>query len=116
MKINKIIAAFGNMNQIMEGVKNKVFKKQDIEDIADIRWMQCVACPALDETGKHCAMPKTQPCCADCGCSLGLKLRALSSSCPKGKWQAITSAEGDRAIKEQITNSKVEKALNKKNK
>jgi len=116
MKINKIIAAFGNMGQIMEGVKNKVFKNQDVEDIADIRWMQCITCPALDETGKHCAVPKTQPCCADCGCSLGLKLRALSSSCPKGKWQAIVSPEADRAIKEQITNSKMEKALNKKNK
>ena len=102
MKFNKIIGAFGNIGQIMEGVKNKIFKKEDIEEIADIRWMQCMGCPELDEKGEKCAVPGTQPCCAACGCSLGLKLRALSSSCPKNKWQAVISRDGEQAIKAQI--------------
>jgi hypothetical protein len=102
MRFNKIISAFGNAKEILEGVKNKVFKKQDVEDIADLRWMQCMTCSSLDEKGNKCAVPSTQPCCADCGCSLGLKLRALSSSCPQGKWQAIIDPNTERAVKKQI--------------
>jgi hypothetical protein len=102
MRINKILGAFGNIDQILEGVKNKIFKKKDVEDIADLRWMHCVTCKALDETGKNCAVKGTQPCCSDCGCSLGLKLRALSSSCPQGKWHPVTTADGEKAIKKQI--------------
>ena len=45
MKINKIIGALGNMSQIMEGVKNKVFKNEDVEEIARLRWIDCAACP-----------------------------------------------------------------------
>jgi hypothetical protein len=102
MRINKIIGAFGNIKQIAEGVKNKIFKKADVEQIADIRWLECSICPALDVVGKTCAVPNTQPCCSDCGCSLGLKLRALSSSCPKGKWPAIVDAKSEQLIKKQI--------------
>ena len=102
MRINKIIGAFGNIKQIAEGVKNKIFKKADVEQIADIRWLECSICPALDVVGKTCAVPNTQPCCSDCGCSLGLKLRALSSSCPKGKWPAIVDAKSEQLIKKPI--------------
>ena len=116
MRINKILGAFGNMSKIAEGVKNKIFKKQDIEDIADLRWMQCLGCPALDEQGKNCALPGTQPCCADCGCSLGLKLRSLSSSCPKGKWKAVVNSAAESDIKKQIMEENVEKAFNKSEK
>jgi len=109
MKWNKIIGAFNNMDKIMEGVKNKIFKRDDVEQIADIRWMQCLNCPSLDEKGDKCAVPTTQPCCADCGCSLGLKLRALSSSCPKGRWTAVVNKEGEKKIKQQILESRNEK-------
>jgi hypothetical protein len=37
-------------------------------------------------------MPGTQPCCSDCGCSLGLKLRSPDSSCPHPegpKWKEV---------------------------
>jgi hypothetical protein len=32
----------------------------------------------------------TQPCCGECGCSLHLKQRSLTSYCDLGKWNAIT--------------------------
>tara|TARA_B100000902_G_scaffold393358_1_gene447446 strand:- start:861 stop:1196 length:336 start_codon:yes stop_codon:yes gene_type:complete len=102
MKINKIIGALGNMSQIMEGVKNKVFKNEDVEEIARLRWIDCAACPHLDDLGDKCAVKATKPCCGKCGCSLGLKLRALSSSCPIGKWNAVTDPKGESAIKKQI--------------
>lgn len=102
MKINKIIGAFGNIGQIMEGVKNKVFKNEDVEEIANARWVECSTCEHLDETGDKCAVKATKPCCGKCGCSLGLKLRALSSGCPIGKWKHIIDIKTERAIKNQI--------------
>ena len=41
MKINKILGAFGNLDKIAEGIKNKVFKKEHVEEIANIRWLDC---------------------------------------------------------------------------
>lgn len=50
----------------------------------------CNLCPLIDHTGAKCAIPGTQPCCSDCGCSLGFKLRAMDARCthPEGpKWK-----------------------------
>ena len=102
MKINKIIGAFGNMGQIMEGVKNKIFKNEDVEEIAKARWMECATCEHLDNKGDKCAVKATKPCCGKCGCSLGLKIRALSSGCPVGKWKHITDRQTEIALKQQI--------------
>jgi hypothetical protein len=102
MRINKLISALGNVKQIAEGVKNKIFKNEDVEAIAKLRWQECTMCPALDNAGSKCAVNGTAPCCADCGCSLGLKLRALSSECPKGKWKAVMDPASEKMLKEQI--------------
>ena len=50
----------------------------------------------------------TQPCCAQCGCSLGFKLRSLSSSCPLDKWSAIMSEEEEDKLNQQIENEEGE--------
>ena len=102
MKIGKLLSAIGNLNQIAEGVKNKIFKKEDVEEVAAERWKKCLICPSLDRAGYKCAMVGTQPCCADCGCSLGLKLRALSSSCPKGHWNSVMTSEQENEVKKAI--------------
>tara|TARA_R100000900_G_C3259139_1_gene149089 strand:- start:139 stop:465 length:327 start_codon:yes stop_codon:yes gene_type:complete len=102
MKLNKIIGAFGNIDKILEGVKNNIFKKEDVEQIAKLRWQHCAICPALDETGDKCAVNGTQPCCADCGCSLGIKIRSLSSDCPKDKWKAVMDKDSEKKVKKQI--------------
>ena len=99
MKWNKIVNAFGNIDQILEGVKNKIFKRQDVEDIADARWTYCSMCPSLDTVGHSCAVKNTQPCCTDCGCSLGLKLRALSSSCPQKNGELLQMQNQKKLLK-----------------
>ena len=101
MKIVKLLKAIKNVDQILEGVKNKIFKSDDVEAVADERWLHCKECEVLDMSGLNCAAPGTQPCCADCGCSLGIKLRALSSSCPKGKWDAVLSGELEQKFKNE---------------
>jgi len=53
----------------------------------------------------------TQPCCnvnlGGCGCSLSLKLRVLSESCPKDKWKAVTTKQEEEMINQQILNERL---------
>ena len=102
MKLGKLINAFKNADQIMEGIKNNIFKKEHVEAVAHLRWQQCKTCEKLDKEGTECAAPGTQPCCGDCGCSLSLKLRALSSDCPLDKWSALMEEDVEDKVIEQI--------------
>tara|TARA_B100001778_G_C18489445_1_gene584354 strand:+ start:414 stop:836 length:423 start_codon:yes stop_codon:yes gene_type:complete len=102
MRINKLLGALGNLDQIAEGIKNRVFKKDDVEMVAKMRFQECKLCPFNDKAGTSCAVPGTQPCCSECGCSLGLKLRALSASCPVGRWKEIMPEEMENELKKQI--------------
>tara|TARA_Y100001938_G_C7976418_1_gene371993 strand:- start:178 stop:582 length:405 start_codon:yes stop_codon:yes gene_type:complete len=102
MKINKILGALGNLDKIAEGIKNKVFKRSEVEAIAKMRWNECKMCPLLDKLGSSCAVPSSGPCCSDCGCSLGLKMRSLRSSCPKGRWGAVMPAELENKLINQF--------------
>jgi hypothetical protein len=102
MRINKLLGALGNLDKIAEGIKNKIFKKDDVEAVAKLRFMECQICPLIDNEGRSCAVPKTAPCCSDCGCSLSLKIRAMSSDCPKGRWKAIMTPEMEEEFKKQL--------------
>tara|TARA_R110000824_G_scaffold14820_5_gene62723 strand:+ start:3609 stop:4028 length:420 start_codon:yes stop_codon:yes gene_type:complete len=102
MKINKLLAALGNLDQIAEGIKNRIFKNADVEAVAKMRFQECKICPLIDREGKSCAVPGTAPCCSDCGCSLGLKIRSMSSDCPKGRWDAIMTPELEEQLKKQL--------------
>ena len=98
MNLTKLLNAVKHIDQVYEGVKNNIWKKDYVEDIANDRWQICTKCDKFDKHGQHCAAPGSQPCCADCGCSLGLKLRSLSSSCPKGKWKAVVNSAADTVV------------------
>ena len=102
MKINKLLGALGNLDKIAEGIKNKIFKNDDVEAIAKMRWQECKICPLLDREGSSCAVKTTKPCCSDCGCSISLKIRSMSSDCPKGRWKAIMPAKMEDELKKQI--------------
>ena len=92
-----------NKEAILEGIKNNIFKTENIEAIAKERNKICKACDFLDTTGAHCAVPLTAPCCEACGCSLKFKLRSLSSECPERKWDAVLT--DDEADKLDLLNS-----------
>jgi len=93
MAKSKLFDALKNTHQILEGIKNNVFKKEHVELIANERWKICKNCDHLDTEGSHCLMPGSQPCCSDCGCSLAFKIRSLSAGCPKEKWEALLTEE-----------------------
>jgi hypothetical protein len=95
---NLLIRAWKNKGAILEGLKNNVFKKQHVEDVYNHRLQICNGCESIDKTGDNCAMPGTQPCCGECGCSLAIKLRSLSAECDLKKWRAEVSEEEEDAI------------------
>ena len=100
-----LLDIFKNRKQILEGIKNKIFKQEHVEAVAKERWEQhCVRCESLDREGKKCTVPKTQPCCGECGCSLGLKIRSLSSSCPLNKWPALMTDEEEDELTKNLNN------------
>ena len=101
-----IIKIWKNKGQILEGITNSIFKKEDVEEIAQHRMQICNECDLLDVQGEGCMVPGTQPCCNEkkggCGCSLSLKTRALSSDCPLGKWEAILTEEEEDKLNQKL--------------
>tara|TARA_R100001443_G_C3300915_1_gene165264 strand:+ start:319 stop:630 length:312 start_codon:yes stop_codon:yes gene_type:complete len=93
---------FKNRKQILEGIKNNIFKKKHIEDIAEERFSICKNCSFFDTNGKNCTVLGTQPCCSLCGCSLKLKTRSLSSACPESKWLPIMDKDLETKLKNKL--------------
>ncbi len=92
-----LIKIWKNKGKIAEGIMNNIFKKEDVEAIAEERMEICKGCDKLDTKGDKCEVPYTQPCCGECGCSLGIKLRSLNAACDLGKWDAVlTDEEADQ--------------------
>lgn len=96
---------FENRKQILEGIKNNLFKKEHVEKIAEKRLQICKTCSNYDKSGIGCLVPGTQPCCniktGGCGCSLALKTRSLSSACPLTTplWDAVLTQEEENKLK-----------------
>jgi hypothetical protein len=103
---SNLIRIWKSKGQILEGVTNSIFKREDVEEIAEQRMNVCRRCPLYDGNGSGCMVPGTQPCCNEkkggCGCSLGLKTRSLSSSCPKGHWEAELTQQEEDLINQKL--------------
>ena len=103
---NNLIRIWKSKNQILEGVANSIFKREDVEEIAKQRMNVCRRCSLYDDKGTGCMVGGTEPCCDEtkggCGCSLNLKTRALSSSCPKGNWEAEVSQQEEDLINQKL--------------
>lgn len=98
MNLKQLADALRNADKITAGVLNSMFKKKEIEVIAETRFNVCKGCEMLDTQGDKCFAPGTQPCCGECGCSLGFKTRSLSSECPLGKWKAWLTEEQEEQL------------------
>jgi len=104
MDLNKYLGAFKNRSQILEGIKNKIFKKEHIEAEAKKRLDICELCSSFDKKGGGCIVLGTQPCCNECGCSLGIKTRSLASECPLNKWKALMDEDTEERLMMDIEN------------
>lgn len=100
-----LIEAWKNKGKILEGIKNRIFRQSDVEEVYEERFAICKECPHMDVKGKECYVPGTQPCCSKCGCSLALKLRSLSSGCgdeENPRWDPILDDIEEELMEEQI--------------
>jgi hypothetical protein len=100
--MTNLIKIWKERGKILEGIKNNIFRKEHVEVIAATRQSICDSCEFLDKEGSKCIMVGTQPCCGECGCSLALKTRSLSSSCPKGFWKAELTPEEEVELNKRI--------------
>lgn len=98
-----VIRIWKEKNKILEGIRNNIFKKADVEHIAAERMEVCSTCPHLDTEGSKCMVPGTGPCCGLCGCSLSLKTRALSAGCDDKRWEAVLSEDEQMLVERQIS-------------
>jgi hypothetical protein len=80
-------------NEILEGLKNNIFKTEAVEKVVEERNKICLTCEFNDPLGEKCEVPGTGPCCGACGCSHALKQRCLSCECEKGFWKAVITDE-----------------------
>jgi hypothetical protein len=87
---NTLKLIWENRKQIVEGITNTIIRDETIEEISRLRYSICDECTSK---GRKCAVKGTSPCCNECGCSLAFKTRSLSSDCPLGKWESLTSVE-----------------------
>lgn len=100
--MRSVIKIWKSKGQILEGIKNNIFKSEHVEEIAAERYAICQTCDKLDLDGSECLVPGTQPCCGSCGCSMGLKLRALGADCPENKWDAVLSHEENYLLQKKL--------------
>lgn len=103
-----IIKIWKNKNQILEGIKNSIFTRDDVEQIAKERNAICIKCELYDD-GKDmsaCVIPGTHPCCnkekGGCGCCLHFKVRSLSTSCPLGYWDKILTENEEDLLNQKL--------------
>ena len=102
--MKSVIKIWKAKGQILEGIKNNIFKTDHIEEIAAERMEFCKACILFDPTGSKCAVPGTAPCCGDCGFCLQLKVRSLSASCPlpEPRWKEELTFEEEYMLQQKL--------------
>lgn len=107
MTFKNIIQIWKAKGQIIEGITNSIFKREDVEEIAKERLTICIKCKDYDTTGDGCYVSGTQPCCSNltggCGCSIKYAIRSLSKVCPKNYWGAELTEEEEEKLKEKIS-------------
>lgn len=100
-----IIKLWKNKGKILEGIKNNIFKSEHVEEIYNERRAICQACIHRDDSGETCEVRGTNPCCGKCGCSLAIKLRALSAGCgdeEDPRWGPILTEEEEDKLNESL--------------
>lgn len=104
-----LIQIWKSKGQILEGIANSIFKREDVEEIASHRIEVCKKCSLYDTIGTGCMVKGTEPCCnmalGGCGCSLKFKTRSLSSFCPHPdgpKWDAEMTQEEEDKLNQKL--------------
>ena len=105
--MKNVIKIWKAKGQILEGIKNNIFKVEHIEELAAERKQFCENCVLFDGP---CAIKGTGPCCGDCGCSMKLKWRSPSAECPlpEPKWKAVLTFEEEYLLQQKLRENESE--------
>lgn len=97
-----------NVNHILEGIKNSVFVKEEVEAIANERYLICSACPKNSkvikeqkqyfpelktEEGSYFSEIRPDEHCSMCACNIHAKVRSLHTACPLEKWLPVATVQ-----------------------
>lgn len=90
-----------NIKHILEGIKNTVFVKEEVEKIALERYEICKACPKNStnkdkkdfDPGKWFSALRPDEHCSMCACNIHAKVRSLHTACPIDKWPAVATPQ-----------------------
>lgn len=100
-----LIELWKKKDRIFEGIRNSIFKREDVEAIAEKRLQICRsnACSFHDPLGQsQAAVMKGVESCASCGCKLAWKTRALSDGCPQGLWTPVLTDTEEILLREKL--------------
>lgn len=104
-KGTNLIQLWKKKGKILEGIRNAIFKREDVESIAEERLRICRSnkCGYHDAEGRsEAAVVKGAESCASCGCKLSWKSRALSDECPEGYWKRVLTETEEAVLKEKL--------------
>ncbi len=83
-----------SLSKIYEGWKNHLIPDKDqidlINEVSKERLDICNECEFHSSNKKDYKTLRPDAHCTDCECTLIIKTKSLTSSCPKLKWKAIT--------------------------
>lgn len=90
-----------NIGHILEGIKNSVFVREEVEKIAHTRYEICQSCSKNSankskeffDPGKYYSSLRPDEHCSECACNIHAKTRSLHTSCPIDKWSAVATKE-----------------------
>lgn len=108
-----------NIKHILEGLKNTIFVREEVEKIAEERYSICGTCPKnssnlfMNDPGPYYSSIRPDEHCTECACNLHAKVRSLHTACPLEKWLAVaTPDEAVEVLKVITTNDDYEKNEN----
>lgn len=100
-----------NVKHILEGIKNSIFVKDEVEKIAEHRKSICDVCPknsknvGQGDPGPYYSAVRPDEHCTVCACNLHAKVRSLHTSCPIDKWGPVATKEEAAKIARTLENN-----------
>lgn len=102
----------GKIREILDGIKNSVFVKEEVEKIANERYAICKGCDKIstapdDELkGKNYNKLRPDEHCTICACNIHAKVRSLKTKCPIDKWGPEATQEEEVELFKLLQNDK----------
>lgn len=95
------------IKHIIEGIKNSLWVKEEVEKIAEERNNICRTCDKNSlnaqterdfNPGPYYSSMRPDVHCTICACNLHAKVRSLHTACPAGLWEEVATKEESAKI------------------